>query len=154
MQTQQLTLGRFIDLAIQMEKQAYDFYKGLEEMYKDNTDLAECFVGIKEDESKHVRILLKIKESLSDIRLLGSVPESAVQRIQNVLEYQEKTDFAALNDADAILDAMRGMEDLEFDVVMEFVDADEIDFELTSEYLKNETIDHANRIFRAQQCLD
>lgn len=153
MQKSDLTLGKLIDRAAEMERMAYDFYAALEEQFKSNGEFVACLNGIKEDELLHLRVLTEIKRSLSDVRLLSPVTEEAMKRLVNVLDFLEKTDVTALKTTDEICDAITKLEEVEFDVVMGFVGLEEINFEFTKEYLRNESLEHGNKVFQAQQCL-
>ena len=147
------TLGQLIDLAMEVEQKAYDFYAGLEKKFKDNKQFVSCVRGIKEDELLHYRILTEIQEALPKHRLSMSIPEEKIVPVQKVVNFLDTVDLEGMSDVDDVIEAIRILEEVEFDVVMTFVDTEEIDFELTREYLKNESLDHNNRIYLAQQCL-
>ena len=148
------TLGELIDLAMQMEEQAWKFYDALETTFKDNSEFNQCMAGIKDDETMHLRVLSEIRQSLSPVRLQSVVGQEVIDTVQQVLTYMEGIDFAALTDVEDVIEAIRTLEQVEFDVVLSFVDINEITFDFTREYLKNESLDHSNRIYLAQQCLD
>lgn len=154
MENSDLTLGRLIELAMEMEKQAFLFYEALEGNFRDKKDFVGCLSGIKEDELMHHRVLVDIKRSLSDTRLASPVTQVSIKRVVDVLQFLEDLNYPELDDEEKAVAAIQTLEAVEFDVVMDFVDADEIDFEFTREFLKNESLDHGNRIFKAQQCLD
>lgn len=147
------TLGNLIELAMQMEKNSYEFYEALATRFGSNKEFVDCLDEIKKDELLHYQILTEIKNSLSELRLQAPVTEESVNALKASLEFLAATDPADLKDEEMAVDAIRTLEDVEFDVVMAFVDTDEIDFEFTREYLKNESLGHANRIYKAQQCL-
>lgn len=147
------SLGQLITLAMEVETKAYDFYDRLEKKFSDNEQFVSCVSHIKQDELLHFRILTEIQQSLSEHRLATPVPEETVAHVRKVLTFLDELDLEAMADIDAIIDAIRTLEEVEFDVVMVFVDAEEIDFQFTREYLKNESLDHSNRTFLAQQCL-
>lgn len=147
------TLGQLIDLAMEVEQKAYDFYAGLEEKFKNNEQFVSCVCGIKEDELLHYRILTEIQEALPEHRLTMPIPKEKVVPVQRVIKFLDTVDLDGMSDVDEVIDAIRTLEEVEFDVVMVFVDTEEIDFELTREYLKNESLDHNSRIYLAQQCL-
>ncbi len=148
------TLGTLIDLAIKMEQTAYEFYDNLEQHFLQNESFVGCLSGIKEDELLHLRVLTEIKASLNDVRLASLVKQESIDKVEHILDYMDTINVADLKTGDEVVEAIRTLENAEFDIVMEFVDADEINFEFTREYLKNESIDHTNRIYKAQQCLD
>lgn len=154
MKNSDLTLGRLIELAMQMEKQAFVFYDTLEQNFSDNAEFVGCLTGIKEDELMHYRVLSEIRQSLSDVRLESEVSAESIKRLTDVLAFLDDLDMNALKDEDTAVEAIQTLEAVEFDVVMDFVDAEEIAFKFTREFLKNESLDHANRIFKAQQCID
>lgn len=148
------TLRYLINLAMEMEKRAYAFYGGLEKNLADNALFVSCMRDIKEDELMHLRVLQEIRDSLSEVRLESTVPNETIEKLERAHEYLDGLDMDTLTDADDIIDAIRTLEDTEFGVVMSFVDITEINFEFTRDYLQNETVDHASRIFKAQQYLD
>lgn len=147
------TLGQLIDRAMEMERLAYDFYEALEKKYENNTDFVRCLSEIKEDERQHLRVLNEIRQSLSEVRLETKVTIDAMHRLTDVVAFLKHLDVAELETTDDVCDAIRKLEAVEFDVVMGFVGLEEIDFEFTREYLANETVEHGQKIFRAQQCL-
>lgn len=148
------TLENLLDLAMEMEQQAYDFYAWLEKHFQKNDGFVECLCGIKEDERLHLRVLKEIKASLSDVRLQSPVDPEAVEKVQGILKYVQDLDPSTLRDSESIITAIQTLEAVEFDMVMQFVDMNEIHYEFTREYLRNESVDHTNRIYRAQHCLD
>ncbi|MDC0336210.1 hypothetical protein OAN24_04885 [Pseudodesulfovibrio sp.] len=149
-----MTLGKLIALAMEMEMQAYEFYGALEKRFCGNEQFCTCLSGVKEDELLHLRVLKEIKASLSEVRLLSPVTEESIESMEQALEFIKHLDVGNLTSTEEVCDAIGRLEAVEFDVVMNFVNADEIDFEFTREYLKNESIDHASRIYLAQQCLE
>lgn len=154
MTNQRTTLGRLIKLAMEMEQRAYAFYDTLEKQFAGVEGVKECMHGIKEDELLHLRVLREIESSLSEVRLLSPVTPSTVENMENTREFMDNLDIDSLDTPDKIYDAVQKLEAVEFDVVMSFVNADEINFEFTREYLKNETVDHAQRVSKALFCLD
>lgn len=154
MTKQRPTLGLLIKLSMSMEKRAYDFYATLERNQAHNEDFIGCLKGIKEDEVMHLRVLDEIHQSLSDVRLNSIVSDDSIDRLEKGHRFLDELDMDDLKDTDDIIDAIRTLEDVEFDIVMNFVDITEVNFKFTRDFLQNETLDHANRIFRAQQCLD
>jgi len=149
----QMTLGQLIEKAMKMETLAYEFYDRLETHFGKNEAFVQCLSGIKEDEVLHLRVLTEIRDSLSEIRLEAPVTSEAVHGIEKAIETMESLELSPSTDVDTVIDSMRIVEDVEFDVVMAFVDADEICFEFTRDYLKNESLDHARKVFLAQQSL-
>ena len=154
MTNQRETLGRLIKLAMEMEKRAYTFYDTLEKDFGAVEGVVECMRGIKEDEKLHLRVLEEIRDSLSEVRLQSPVTPSTIENMEKAREFMDNLDMSTLDTADKVYDAVQQLEAVEFDVVMSFVDADEINFEFTREYLKNETVDHAKRVSHALFCLD
>lgn len=154
MASDKYTLARLIDLASQMERKAYKFYDQLEKEHRSNKGFVDSLAGIKEDELLHLRVLTEIRSSLSDVRLASSVDEESVDKLEALLAFMDTVDVSSLKTADQIIDTIQRLEEVEFDIVMNFVKIDEINFAFTRDYLRNESIDHTNRIYRAQQHLD
>lgn len=148
------TLGKLIELAIEMERKAYDFYKYLEIRFSDRTEFVECLCGIKEDELLHLRVLKEIKASLSDVRLLAPIPETTMAHMERVRSFLDDLDMDSLNTADQIFDAIQELETVEFDIVLDFVEISEIDFQFTKDYLKSQSVDHMKKVYKAQQCFE
>lgn len=153
MQKRVVTLDRLIDLASEMERISYDFYEALEKRFSNNSEFLLCLKGIKEDELLHLRVLNEIRESLPPVRLQAEVTVEIIDTIEKNREFMTNLDIASLQTTDQICDVIRQLESVEFDVVMEFVSLDEVDFEFTREYLRNESLEHGAKIFHAQQCL-
>lgn len=153
MQKRVVTLERLIDLAAEMEKISYDFYDALERRFSNNPEFLLCIKGVKEDELLHLRVLNEIRDSLSPVRLQAEVTVETVEKIEKNREFMKSLDIASLESVDQICEIIRQLESVEFDVVMEFVSLDEIDFEFTKEYLRNESLEHGAKIFHAQECL-
>lgn len=148
------TLADLLDLALEMERRAYAFYQDLENRFADNQEFVSCLEGVKEDEKLHLRVLVEIRDSLPDYRLETPVSEESVGRIRKVLDFIDENSVEAMGSTEDIFDAIGVLEEVEFDVVMEFVGIDEIDFEFSREFLQHESLAHSTRIMRARQCLE
>ena len=151
---QETTLGALIDLALEMEKKAYAFYDSLEKRFSDRAEFVVCVQEVKRDELLHQRVLKEIRDSLSEGRLSVPVDAEPAERLQAVLDFLKDVDVNAFKDAEDVSQAIQTLESVEFDVVLSFVNIDEIDYEFTREYLQNESVAHTDRVFRAQECFD
>lgn len=148
-----MTLGKLIDLAMEMERLSYGFYEDLAKKYENNSEFVRWISEIKADERLHLRVLTEIRQSLSDVRLGTSVSIDAMDRLQESVAYLKTLNVSNLKSTDEVCDAIQRLEAVEFDVVMGFVGIEEIDFEFTREFLANESVEHGKKIFQAQQCL-
>ncbi|MGE4195456.1 MAG: hypothetical protein AB7E51_18890 [Pseudodesulfovibrio sp.] len=75
-------------------------------------------------------------------------------KLEETLAYVRSKGDKAFESGDDICTAIERMEALEFDVVLSFVSVSEIQFEFTRNYLRNQSVEHTNKIYRLQRCFD
>ena len=148
------SLEHLIDLAMEMEKKAFAFYDGLSRRHQDRPEFIACLDDVKKDELLHQRVLKEIRASMSKARLAAPVDAEPIERLQSVIDFLDEVNVEDLRDADDVSQAINTLESVEFDVVLGFVDIEEIDYAFTRDFLQNESVAHTDRIFRAQECFE
>jgi len=148
------TLDLLLKLSLELENLAYDFYGELEARFTHKPELAKTLAAIKADEKMHIRVVEEIRKSLTPVRLKMMVPAEPIQQLETALEFIRSTNVNDLKSSDDICDAIERLEAVEFDVALAFVDISEINYDFTKQYLKNQTVEHTNKIYHAQQCFE
>jgi rubrerythrin len=148
------TLGALLGLLAQLEQAAYDFYRQLRDNHRADRELSDILADIMADEVHHARAVQEITDSLPAYRLESPVPGNIIRQLEETLAYVRSKGDKAFESGDDICTAIERMEALEFDVVLSFVSVSEIQFEFTRNYLRNQSVEHTNKIYRLQRCFD
>ncbi|WP_338669213.1 hypothetical protein [Pseudodesulfovibrio methanolicus] len=147
------TLGTLLDLVAQLEDAAYGFYAKLRERCPDNPEVAELLVAIMEDELLHARVIQDITESLPAFQRRTSVPPDLIERLEQTLDSLRGRDEELFESTDATCSAIEKMESLEFDVVLSFINIPEFEYDSAAGYVRNQAVDHTNKVYRLLRSL-
>lgn len=142
-------LGSLLTRCLRMEELAFDFYGYLIERFSDQAELVTQLKRIRADEADHVRAVKEVLASLTPVRLESHVDEEVYEDLSSTVDYMERVMSDGLDTVDDVYEAITVLEHIEFDVVMKYVDYQEIRFEFTRNYLRNQSVEHTNRIYRA-----
>jgi rubrerythrin len=147
------TLGRLLDLVAQLEDTAYDFYAKLRERCPDKPEAAELLSDIMDDELLHARVVRDITCSLPDFRRATPVPSDVILRLEQTLGAVLGLDDKLFACSDATCSAIERIESMEFDVVLSLINVPELEYDLTGKYVRNQAVDHTNRVYRLLRSL-
>jgi rubrerythrin len=146
-------LGTLLDLVAQLEDAAYGFYAKLRERCPDNPEAAELLAAIMEDELLHARVIQDLTQALPSFHREASVPPDLIERLEQTLECLRARDEELFESTDATCSAIEKMESLEFDVVLSFVNVPEFEYDSAASYVRNQAVDHTNKVYRLLRSL-
>jgi rubrerythrin len=147
------TLGTLLDLVARLEDTAYDFYAKLRERCPDNPETVELLSDIMEDELLHARVIQDIARSLPDFRRATPVPSDVILQLEQTLGSVLGREDELFACTDATCSAIERIEAMEFDVVLSLVNVPEIEYDFTCRYVRNQAVDHTNKVYRLLRSL-
>ncbi|OIQ50353.1 hypothetical protein BerOc1_02284 [Pseudodesulfovibrio hydrargyri] len=147
------TLGALLDLVARLEDAALGFYAELRERCPDSPEAAELLSAIMDDERLHARTVRDISASLPEFSRQTAVPSDIIERMEQTLEFVQSRDEELFASPDATCAAIERIESMEFDVVLSLVNVPEVEFDFTGQYVRNQAVDHTNKVYRLLRSL-
>ena len=116
-----VTVAGFIERAMTWESAARDYYLTFSSAFRSDSAVAEIWQQMADDESRHLSILTRTRDSLSDHRLAAPLDSRGVALVESVEAEFRRIRTAEVRTLDDAYEIAHGLESSEVNAVFELL---------------------------------
>lgn len=140
------TVAHLIELAIQGERQAEEFYLRLAEMFSAHPQIQDFWTAYAREENGHARWLETLRGRIGDDQLADPVDQVLIEQAQQAIATTPDAHLAGIHNLQEAYDKANDLEHSETNTVFEFLISCFADDVQTRAFLRAQLSEHVGRL--------